>query len=71
MCEHDVFVKRHGGFTVFSNENGFFWGNGSEVYGYFQSLDEATASVDRYNKSEPPYDTPSLEDRGLFAIPPR
>jgi hypothetical protein len=62
------FVKRHGGFTIEKNEDGYFWRNGA-AEGYFETERECAESIDRFNRecresdpNWPPPDSPSLDE---------
>jgi len=57
-------VKRHGGFVIEQDDEGYFWSQGDD---HFDTAAECAASIDRFNRDErendpdwPPLDTPSL-----------
>ena len=49
--DNEVLVIKYKGFNIMQNDSGYFWTNG-ETYGYFDSIGEAKASIDRYNSQE-------------------
>ena len=56
-------VKRHGGFAIEHSEDGYYWENGGDGGGYYETVQECADSIDRYNAGfEKPHDSPSLSE---------
>ena len=63
-----IIIERHAGFKIEHDEDGYYWQNGPDGGGYFDTVEECRADIDSYNAEEyeryadidTPPDTPSL-----------
>lgn len=64
-------VERYQGFWIMSNEDGFYWRNGGDGGGYYDTIEDCRECIRSYNEDElarnpaaqeAHWDSPSLPD---------